>query len=46
MKVVLGEMSEIILEGTKVSNQKIKNSGFVFKYPDLNSTFRNILKDS
>lgn len=46
MKLVLGEMSEIILEGTKVSNQKIKNSGFVFKYPDLNSTFKNILEDN
>lgn len=32
LKLMLGEMSEMLLEGIKVSNTKIKDTGFKFKY--------------
>ena len=44
MKLVLGEMSSIILEGTRASNEKIKSTGFTFKYAKLEETFDNLLK--
>lgn len=43
MKLVMGEMSDIILEGTRADNQKIKDLNFKFKYPDLNSAFTDLL---
>lgn len=41
MNLVMGEMAEIITEGTRADNQKIKNTGFQFKY----NTFDSALKD-
>jgi NAD dependent epimerase/dehydratase family enzyme len=41
---MLGEMSTIILEGCRVSNQKIKSLGFEFQYPHLEETFENLLQ--
>ena len=43
IKLMLGEMSTIILEGCRVSNQKIKSLGFEFQYPHLEETFENLL---
>lgn len=40
LRLVMGEMSEIILEGTRVSNKKIKSQRFDFKYPELNQAFK------
>lgn len=40
LKMVMGEMSKIILEGTRVSNKKIKSHGFDFKYPELNQALK------
>ena len=37
LKTAFGEMSQILLEGTRVSNKKIKSLGFDFKYEDLKS---------
>lgn len=44
MKLVFGEMSEMLLEGTRASNQKIKSEGFSFRYPDLDSAFRDLVE--
>ena len=44
IKLMLGEMSTIILEGCRVSNQKIKSLGFEFQYPHLEETFENLLQ--
>ena len=41
-KFLLGEMSIIILGSTKVSAQKIEHDGFIFKYPDLTGTLKEI----
>jgi uncharacterized protein len=42
IKVILGEMSEMILTGSRISSDKIKNSGFVFKYPYLKSALEQL----
>lgn len=36
-KLILGKMSEMILNGSRISSDKIKNSGFVFRFPNLES---------
>ena len=43
LKSIFGEMSEIILEGTRASNKKIKSKGFDFKYSDLKKAFQSLL---
>jgi uncharacterized protein len=35
LKLAFGQLSGIILEGSRVSAQKILNTGFKFKYPEL-----------
>lgn len=44
LKLVLGDMAEMILEGANVSSHKIEQAGFKFSYPDLDSALKNILK--
>lgn len=41
LKMVFGEMAVILLEGSRVSSQKIENTGFTFSFPSL----KNALKD-
>lgn len=43
-KLVFGEMSKILLEGSRVSSQKIKEIGFKFQYPRLKETLNKLLK--
>ena len=43
LKIGLGELSDVLLGGNKVSNEKIMREGFVFQYPDLNSALKNTL---
>ncbi len=42
LKLLLGEMSAIVLTGTKVSAQKIKEAGFKFKYPEIDGALKEI----
>ena len=42
LRLGLGELSDILLGGNNVSNEKILKEGFVFKYPDLNSALKNL----
>ena len=45
LKLILGEMSELLLYGQKVSCQKIQSTGFSFQYPKLTDSFsKRILK--
>lgn len=39
LRLALGEMSAILLNGTHVSCKKIENTGFHFKYPTLQTIF-------
>ena len=43
LQTALGEMSSIILEGTRASNEKIKSLGFDFTYSSLNEAFKNLV---
>jgi NAD dependent epimerase/dehydratase family enzyme len=35
LKLIMGEMAITVTEGLKISNQKIKNTGFVFEYENI-----------
>lgn len=37
LKAVLGQLSELVLDGTRMSVEKIRNAGFQYKYPDIES---------
>lgn len=43
LKLLLGTMSIMVLEGQKVIPQKLEQSGFTFKYPYVESALKNIL---
>lgn len=42
LKLLLGEMSTVVLGSTKVSAQKIEDAGFNFKYTDITSALKEI----
>ncbi len=42
MKLVFGEMSEMLLKGVPVSNQAIKETGFQFNYSNLEEAFASL----
>lgn len=44
LRLVLGEMSTVVLEGSRVSNELLRNTGFRFDYPDLNSALKHLLQ--
>ena len=41
---LFGEMSTMLLEGNKISSEKILNTGFRFKYEKLNDALKSLLK--
>lgn len=43
LKLALGEMSVLLLEGSRVSPDKLLSTGFKFKYPKLDKAFENLL---
>lgn len=43
LKIALGEMADLVLKGNKVSSEKIRNEGFVFRYPQLNDALTELL---
>lgn len=44
IKMIYGEMANIILLGSRVSNSKIKKHGFKFEYDKLNKALKDIYK--
>jgi len=42
MKLILGEMAQMVLGGNKVSAEKILNSGFEFKFENLDEALEDI----
>ncbi len=42
MRTVFGQMSVILLEGSRISNEKIISAGFCFNYPTLESSLKKI----
>jgi len=45
LKMMLGQMAEIVLEGNRVSNQKILDTGFVFKYKTIREALDELLSE-
>ncbi len=43
LTLFFGEMAKLVLEGSRVSNKKIKDAGFVFNNVDLNTTLNELL---
>lgn len=43
LKLAFGEMANVLLEGSRVSNQKLINSSFQFKYPTLSEALTEIV---
>ena len=44
MKLVLGEMHELLFSSQHVSSKKIEQEGFQFKYKELNKALENLLQ--
>jgi uncharacterized protein len=42
LKLVLGEMAQMVLGGNKVSSKKIQEAGFSFRYPNLDEALEKI----
>jgi NAD dependent epimerase/dehydratase family enzyme len=45
LKAVLGEMSDVILKGSRVSSEKIINSGYRFLFSNLEDALNDIIRD-
>lgn len=43
LKLLMGEMSEMLLTGQRVVPKKVQESGFSYQYPDIRSALENIL---
>jgi len=46
IKLFFGERSTILLNGCKISSQKILDAGFRFEYDNINSALNNLLVDT
>lgn len=44
LRILFGEMAGIVLEGSRISNEKIKKEGFVFKYETLEPALKSFFK--
>jgi len=44
LKILIGEMASMVLEGSKVSAVRIMNTGFQFQFPTLEGALRNLYK--
>lgn len=42
IKIMLGEMSAVVLDSTRVSSERIENSGFTYHYPRLREALEHI----
>lgn len=44
LKLLLGQMSEIVLEGQRVVPKKLQESGFEFRHPEAEEALRDVLR--
>jgi len=42
IKMLFGEISRVVLNSSRVSTERIMNSGYTFYFPDLTSALRDI----
>ena len=43
IRILFGEMSQILLNGSRVSSEKILYSGYIFKFPKLQDSLKQLL---
>ncbi|MEQ1732669.1 MAG: TIGR01777 family oxidoreductase [Bacteroidia bacterium] len=43
LKIIVGEMAAVVLNGNKISNTKLAQNGFVYSYPTLQQALANLL---
>jgi len=43
LKLLFGEMANVLLKGSRISPQKLINSGFRYKYPNISSALNSIV---
>jgi NAD dependent epimerase/dehydratase family enzyme len=43
LKLAMGEMADMVLGGSRISARKIMDTGFTFKFPDLNTALKDLL---
>jgi uncharacterized protein len=44
LRLILGEMADIVLDSNRISAQKVLDAGFEFQHPDLEPALRNVLQ--
>jgi NAD dependent epimerase/dehydratase family enzyme len=44
LKLLLGEMSEVVLEGARIHPERLSRAGFEYRFPDLNSALTDLLR--
>jgi hypothetical protein len=44
LKTMFGSMANILLEGSRVSSEKIKKTGFQFQFPQIDNALKNLIK--
>jgi uncharacterized protein len=44
LKGLLGEMADLVVKGNSVSNEKLKASGFEYKFPNLSEALKDLLR--
>lgn len=42
LKIALGDMADLLLEGTRISPEKMKRTGFIFQFEQLDNALKNI----
>jgi NAD dependent epimerase/dehydratase family enzyme len=43
LKLLLGEMADLVLQGSKVSSARIQSTGFKFLYPDCKEAVNDLV---
>ncbi|WP_338030012.1 TIGR01777 family oxidoreductase [Fulvivirga sedimenti] len=46
MRMLVGEMAEMLLGGSRVSSEKIRDAGFVFNFPHLEEALEDLLRQN
>lgn len=42
MKLLFGEMAAMLLQGSRISSEKIRSTGFRFQFPDIDGAFQEL----